>query len=90
MVFIPNERENDAKYKIKSFDNLSELVYRKSKYKFSFVMSCINRFVLRSNKIPLKGIYLAVLSSYSIEDDYIDKIKNIIEINDFHDLKLKY
>ena len=44
--------------------------------------------MLRSNKIPLKGIYLAAfLSSYSIEDDYIDKIKNIIEINDFQDFE---
>ena len=44
--------------------------------------------MLRSNKIPLKGIYLAeFLSSYSIEDNYIDKIKNIIEINDFQDFE---
>ena len=44
--------------------------------------------MLRSNKIPLKGTYLAeFLSSYSIEDDYIDKIKNIIEINDFQDFE---
>ena len=46
----------------------------------------INRFVLRSNNIPLRGTYLAdFLFSYSIEDDYTDKIKNIIEINDFED-----
>ena len=48
----------------------------------------INRFVLRSNNIPLRGTYLAeYLSSYSIEDDYIDKIKNIIEINNFEDFE---
>ena len=48
----------------------------------------INRFVLRSNNIPLRGTYLAeYLLSYSIEDNYIDKIKNIIEINDFEDFE---
>ena len=34
------------------------------------------------------GSYLAeYLFSYSIEDDYIEKIKNIIEINDFEDFE---
>ena len=48
----------------------------------------INRFVLRSNNIPLRGSYLAeYLLNYSIEDDYTDKIKNIIEINDFGDFE---
>ena len=48
----------------------------------------INRFVLRSNNITLQGMYLAdYLSSYSIEDNYTDKIKNIIEINDFEDFE---
>ena len=48
----------------------------------------VNRFVLRTNKIPLRGDYLAeYLSNYSIEDNYIDKIKNIIEINDFDDFE---
>jgi uncharacterized FlgJ-related protein len=48
----------------------------------------INRFVLRSNNIPLRGTYLAeYLLSYSIEDDYTDKIINIIEINDFEDFE---
>ena len=48
----------------------------------------INRFVLRSNQIPLRGSYLAeYLISYSIEDNYIDKIKNIIQINDFEDFE---
>ena len=88
---IPNERETDAKYKIKSFNNLSESVasYMKNlNTNFHYNEFRINRFVLRSNKIPLKGIYLAeFLSSYSIEDDYIDKIKNIIEINDFQDFE---
>ena len=88
---IPNERETDAKYKIKSFNNLSESVasYMKNlNTNFHYNEFRINRFVLRSNKIPLKGIYLAeFLSSYSIEDNYIDKIKNIIEINDFQDFE---
>jgi len=88
---IPNERETDAKYKIKSFNSLGESVasYMKNlNTNFHYNEFRINRFVLRSNKIPLKGIYLAeFLSSYSIEDDYIDKIKNIIEINNFQDFE---
>ena len=88
---IPNERETDAKYKIKSFNNLGESVasYMKNlNTNFHYNEFRINRFVLRSNKIPLKGTYLAeFLSSYSIEDDYIDKIKKIIEINDFQDFE---
>ena len=88
---IPNERETDAKYKIKSFNSLSESVasYMKNlNSNFHYNEFRINRFVLRSNKLPLRGAYLAeYLSSYSIEDDYIDKIKNIIEINDFQDFE---
>ena len=86
---IPNDRENDAKYKIKSFDSLSESVssYMKNlNTNFHYNEFRINRFVLRSNNIPLRGTYLAdFLFSYSIEDDYTDKIKNIIEINNFED-----
>jgi Bax protein len=88
---IPNERGADAKYKIKSFNSLSESVesYMKNlNTNFHYNEFRINRFVLRSNKIPLRGTYLAeYLSSYSIENDYIDKIKNIIEINDFQDFE---
>ena len=88
---IPNERETDAKYKIKSFNSLTESVasYMKNlNSNFHYNEFRINRFVLRSNKLPLRGAYLAeYLSSYSIEDDYIDKIKNIIEINDFQDFE---
>ena len=73
--------------KIKSFNNLSESVasYMKNlNTNFHYNEFRINRFVLRSNNIPLKGIYLAEhLFSYSIEDDYTDKIKNIIQINNF-------
>jgi len=88
---IPKERETDAKYKIKSFSSLSESVasYMKNlNTNFHYNEFRVNRFVLRSNKIPLSGTYLAeYLSSYSIEDNYIDKIKNIIEINDFQDFE---
>ena len=88
---IPNDRETDAKYKIKSFDSLSESVasYMKNlNTNFHYNEFRINRFVLRSNNIPLRGTYLAeYLLSYSIEDNYIDKIKNIIEINDFEDFE---
>ena len=48
----------------------------------------INRFVLRSNKQPLSGSYLAdYLFNYSIEQDYPNKIKTLIEINNFEDFE---
>ncbi len=88
---IPNDRENDAEYKIKSFDSLSESVasYMKNlNTNFHYNEFRINRFVLRSNNIPLRGSSLAeYLFNYSIEDDYTDKITNIIEINDFEDFE---
>ncbi len=88
---IPNERETDAKYKIKSFNNLSESVasYMKNlNTNFHYNEFRINRFVLRSNNLPLRGTYLAeYLFNYSVEDDYTDKIKNIIEINEFEDFE---
>ena len=52
---IPNDRETDAKYKIKSFDSLSESVasYMKNlNTNFHYNEFRINRFVLRSNNIP--------------------------------------
>tara|TARA_B000000532_G_scaffold202577_1_gene169484 strand:+ start:742 stop:1710 length:969 start_codon:yes stop_codon:yes gene_type:complete len=88
---IPNDRESEAKYKIKSFDSLGESVasYMKNlNTNHHYNEFRINRFVLRSNNIPLRGSYLAeYLLSYSIEDDYTDKIKNIIEINEFEDFE---
>ncbi len=88
---IPNDREIDAQYKIKTFNSLSESVasYMKNlNTNIHYNEFRINRFVLRSNNIPLNGAYLAdYLISYSIEDDYTDKIKNIIEINDFEDFE---
>ena len=86
---IPNDRETDANYKIKSFDSLSESVasYMKNlNTNFHYNEFRISRFVLRSNNIPLRGSYLTeYLFNYSIEDNYTDKIKNIIEINNFED-----
>lgn len=88
---IPNDRESDAKYKIKSFDSLGDSVasYMKNlNTNYHYNEFRINRFVLRSNNIPIRGSYLAeYLLSYSIEDDYTDKIKNIIEINEFEDFE---
>mgnify|MGYP001253606821 FL=1 len=88
---IPYNRESEAKYKIKSFDSLGESVasYMKNlNTNHHYNEFRINRFVLRSNNIPLRGSYLAeYLLSYSIEDDYTDKIKNIIEINEFEDFE---
>ena len=86
---IPNDRETNAKYKIKSFDSLSDSVesYMKNlNTNFHYHDFRINRFVLRSNNLPISGnILVEYLSSYSIEDDYIDKVRNIIEINEFED-----
>ncbi len=86
---VPNDRETDAKYKIKSFNSLSESVasYMKNlNTNFHYNEFRINRFVYRSNMIPLKGTNLVdYLFNYSIEDDYIDKVKKIIEINKFED-----
>ena len=88
---IPNDREIDANYKIKSFSSLSESVasYMKNlNTNYHYNDFRINRFVLRSNNISFTGTHLVdYLSSYSIEDDYIDKIKNIIDINDFEDFE---
>ncbi len=88
---IPNDRETDAKFKIKSFSSLSESVasYMKNlNTNYHYNDFRINRYVLRSNNMPLSGTYLAdYLLSYSIEDDYTDKIKNIIEMNDFEDFE---
>ena len=86
---IPKDRETDAKYKIKSFNSLSESVasYMKNlNTNFHYHEFRINRFVLRSNNLSLNGSHLAnYLSNYSIEKDYTDKIINIIEMNNFED-----
>ena len=88
---VPNDRKTDAKYKIKSFNSLGDSVasYMKNlNTNIHYNEFRINRFVLRSNKIPLRGTYLAeFLYNYSIEDNYTDKIKNIIELNDFEDFE---
>ena len=55
---------------------------------FHYTEFRINRFVMRSNQLPLSGFILAdYLYNYSIEDDYPIKIKNIIEINNFEDFE---
>lgn len=88
---VPNEREINAKYKIKSFNTLRESVasYMKNLNTNSHYNEFrINRFVLRSNKQPLSGSYLAdYLFNYSIENDYPSKIKKLIEINNFEDFE---
>ena len=88
---VPNEREINAKHKIKSFNTLRESVasYMKNlNTNFHYNEFRINRFVLRSNKQPLSGSYLAdYLFNYSIEQDYPNKIKTLIEINNFEDFE---
>ena len=88
---IPNERETNAKYKIKTFKSLSDSVrsYMKNlNTNFHYNEFRINRFVLRSNNLPLNGVYLSqYLFNYSIEQNYTDKIINIIETNNFKDFE---
>ena len=59
---IPNERESDAKYKIKAFKSLKDSVasYMKNlNTNFHYTEFRINRFVMRSNQLPLSGFILA-------------------------------
>ena len=88
---VPNERETNAKYKIKSFDSLRESVasYMKNlNTNFHYNEFRLNRFILRSNNISLDGTLLAeYLYNYSIEEDYINKIKEIIQTNNFNDFE---
>lgn len=88
---VPNERETNAKYKIKSFDTLRESVasYMKNlNTNFHYNEFRLNRFILRSNNISLDGTLLAeYLYNYSIEEDYINKIKEIIQTNNFNDFE---
>ena len=48
---------------------------------------------MRNNNLPLNGVTLSnYLYNYSIEDDYSEKIKNIIKTNkfeDFENIKMK-
>ena len=88
---IPNERESNAQFKIKSFNSLKDSVasYMKNlNTNFHYNDFRINRYVMRSNNISLSGTILAdYLSSYSIENDYPTKIKNIIKMNNFEDFE---
>ena len=88
---VPNERDNDKKYKIKTFDTLRESVesYMKNlNTNFHYNEFRINRFVIRTNKLPLSGVELAeYLYNYSIESDYPSKIIKIIETNNFEDFE---
>tara|TARA_B100000401_G_scaffold438441_1_gene387153 strand:+ start:9018 stop:9974 length:957 start_codon:yes stop_codon:yes gene_type:complete len=88
---VPNERDNDEKYKIKTFNTLRESVesYMKNlNTNFHYNEFRINRFVIRSNKLPLSGVELAeYLYNYSIESDYPSKIIKIIQTNNFEDFE---
>ena len=88
---IPNERGDGAKYKIKTFKNLKESVssYMKNLNTNSHYSEFrINRFVKRSNNLPMSGVELAeYLYNYSIEDDYPYKVMNIILTNGFEEFE---
>ncbi len=93
---VPEDRDLDANYKIKSFNNLSDSVasYMKNlNTNHHYSEFRLNRSNMRNNNLPLNGITLSkYLYNYSIEDDYSDKIKNIIKTNrfeDFEDLEIE-
>ena len=88
---IPNDRDSNAKFRIKSFDNLSDSVasYMKNlNTNFHYSEFRLTRYVMRANDLTLNGLTLAdYLYNYSIEEDYTLKIKNIILSNDFEDFE---
>ena len=88
---IPNDRDSNAKFRIKSFDNLSDSVasYMKNlNTNFHYSEFRLTRYVMRINDLTLNGLTLAdYLYNYSIEEDYTLKIKNIILSNDFEDFE---
>ena len=94
---VPEERSEDEIHKIKSFQNLRSSVasYMKNlNSNFHYDEFRLNRYVMRKNGITLDGIYLSdFLYNYSTEDDYPEKIKNIIQSNnldDFDDVRIDH
>jgi len=86
---VPKERSEDEIHKIKSFKNLKNSVssYMKNlNSNHHYDEFRLNRYIMRKNGIALDGIYLSeFLYNYSIENDYSEKIKKIIQSNDLDD-----
>ena len=88
---VPENRDLGENYKIKSFNTLSDSVssYMKNlNTNHHYAEFRLNRYIMRNNNLPLNGVTLSnYLYNYSIEDDYSEKIKNIIKTNKFEDFE---
>ncbi len=88
---VPENRDLGENYKIKTFNTLSDSVssYMKNlNTNHHYSEFRLNRYILRNNNLPLNGITLSdYLYNYSIEDNYSEKIKNIIKTNKFEDFE---
>ncbi len=88
---VPKNRDLGESYKIKSFANLSDSVssYMKNlNTNHHYSEFRLNRYIMRKNNLPLNGITLShYLYNYSVEDNYSEKIKNIIKTNKFEDFE---
>jgi len=88
---IPNDRNSNATYKIKSFDSLRDSVasYMKNLNTNSHYEEFrLNRFIMKNNNVkPIGNILATYLYNYSIEDDYPSKIQDVIRVNKFEDFE---
>mgnify|MGYP001257496481 FL=1 len=88
---VPENRDLGEIYKIKSFATLSDSVssYMKNlNTNYHYSEFRLNRYIMRNNNLPLDGITLSnYLYNYSIEDEYSDKVKNIIKTNKFEEFE---
>ncbi len=88
---IPNDRNSNATYKIKSFDSLRDSVasYMKNLNTNSHYEEFrLNRFIMKNNNVkPIGNILATYLYNYSIEEDYPSKIQDVIRVNKFEDFE---
>ena len=88
---IPNDRNSNETYKIKSFDSLKDSVasyMRNLNTNSHYEEFRLNRYVMKNNNVkPIGNILATYLYNYSIEDDYPIKIQDVIRVNKFEDLE---
>ena len=88
---IPNDRNSNETYKIKSFDSLKDSVasyMRNLNTNAHYEEFRLNRYVMKNNNVkPIGNILATYLYNYSIEDDYPIKIQDVIRVNKFEDLE---
>jgi len=88
---IPNDRNSNATYKIKSFDSLRDSVasYMKNLNTNSHYEEFrLHRFIMKNNNVkPIGNMLATYLYNYSIEDDYPSKIQDVIRVNKFEDFE---